>query len=70
MPHKVKNHSDIVRDELSNGIINTDSDALRLYKLNRDEKRKLSQLISGYENLKNDVTEIKSLLLKLLEKNN
>jgi hypothetical protein len=69
MPHKVKDNINLLRLEDSNAIINTDSDSLRLYKIKRENDRKLNRAYNDYEMLKSELTEIKSLLKKVLEKN-
>ena len=69
MPHKVKDNINLLRLEDSNAIINTDSDSLRLYKIKRENDRKLNRAYNDYEMLKSELEEIKSLLLKVLEKN-
>lgn len=69
MPHKVKDNINLLRLDNSNAIINTDSDSLRLYKIKRENDRKLNRAYNDYEMLKSELGEIKNLLLKVLEKN-
>ncbi|MCX6783434.1 MAG: hypothetical protein NTZ20_05650 [Candidatus Levybacteria bacterium] len=69
MPHKVKDNINLLRLDDSNAIINTDSDSLRLYKIKRENDRKLNRAYNDYEMLKSELGEIKNLLLKVLEKN-
>ena len=60
-----------VRDNNSKAILNTDVSALEQYKIARDKKRKeesiLQNCVDDISSLKDDVTEIKNLLLKLSE---
>ena len=60
-----------VRDNNSKAILNTDVSALEQYKIARDRKLKeqsiLQNCVDDISSLKDDVTEIKNLLLKLSE---
>jgi hypothetical protein len=61
-----------VRDNLSKAVLNTDINALEQYKLARDRKLKaddiLKNCVDDINSLKDDIHEIKKLLLKLSEK--
>jgi len=61
-----------VRDNLSKAVLNTDISALEQYKLARDTKLKevsiLQDCVDDINSLKDDIHEIKKLLLKLSEK--
>jgi hypothetical protein len=61
-----------VRDNLSKAVLNTDINALEQYKLTRnkrlEEQLTLQNCVDDISNLKNDMTEIKNLLLKISEK--
>ena len=62
---KVKGHTDLFRDENSGAIININKQevsAARKRKLERREKEK------EFENLKNEVSDIKIMLTKIIEK--
>lgn len=63
---KIKDHENLVRDEASNAVLNTDLSSLQAY---RERRAKSLQMVQDVENLKSDVSEIKSLLLQLIEKN-
>ena len=60
-----------VRDDTSKAILNTDVSALEQYKFSRkqrmNEQNLLRQCVSDVNTLKDDMTEIKNLLLKLSE---
>ena len=60
-----------VRDNISKAIINTDVNALEQYKISRDQKLKeksiLQNCVTDINTLKDDMKEIKNLLLKLSE---
>ncbi len=60
-----------VRDNLSKAVLNTDASALEQYKFAREqrmnEQNLLRQCVSDVNTLKDDMQEIKNLLLKLNE---
>jgi hypothetical protein len=70
MYHKVIDDPDLVRDNISQGIINTNKDELLKYKQKRNKERVLNNIISEHENLKSELIDIKHMLSKLLEKIN
>ncbi len=61
-----------VRDNLSKAVLNTDINSLEQYKLARDKKLQeqstLQSCVNDINTLKNDMQEIKNLLLKISEK--
>ena len=61
-----------VRDTLSKAVLNTDSTGLEAYKIARDkrvqEQNTLQNCVTDINILKDDIQEIKNLLLKLSEK--
>ena len=60
-----------VRDDTSKAVLNTDVSALEQYKFSRkqrmNEQNLLRQCVSDVNTLKDDMQEIKNLLLKLSE---
>ena len=60
-----------VRDNISKAVLNTDKSALEQYKNARDKKKKeesiLQNCVTDINTLKDDMKEIKNLLLKLSE---
>jgi len=62
---KVKDNDDLVRDKNNSAILNVDMDALSKYKMRREQERKRNEEI---DELKKDVSEIKSLLLQMIDK--
>ena len=60
-----------VRDDTSKAVLNTDRNALEQYKFSREqrmnEQNSLRQCINDVNTLKDDMKEIKNLLLKLSE---
>jgi len=68
---KVEGHSHLLRDSKTNSIINTNTVEYQEY-LNRrnvkvDENQKIQHLESDVANIKDDLSEIKSLLKELLK---
>lgn len=63
---KIKDHENLVRDDKSNAVLNTDLSSLQAY---RERRAKSLKMVQDVENLKSDVSEIKNLLLQLIEKN-
>ena len=61
-----------IRDKVSKAVLNTDVSALEQYKIARDRKVKeesiLKNCITDINTLKDDMQEIKNLLLKMSEK--
>ena len=61
-----------VRDTLSKAVLNTDINALEQYKFARDQRLQeqniLQNCVEDISSLKDDMQEIKNLLLKISEK--
>lgn len=66
---KVKDHPNLVRDSKSNAILNVDNAALNKYKEERERLLKINSMVDEHEQMKNDISDIKSMLIKLMEKN-
>ena len=64
---KVQEENQLFRDSYSKGIINADISSLNKYKEARNNLSKIKVIESEQNSLKNEVSEIKSLLYKLLE---
>jgi hypothetical protein len=66
---KVKGHNNLIRDENSNAILNTDSSEYNNYISLRAKRRQGSERIDNMEDdlksLKDDINEIKTLLKAL-----
>lgn len=62
---KVEGHSYLVRDTMSNAIINQNSTEFNNYK-NQKQKRDIQK--NRIDQIESDVSEIKSLLKQLLDK--
>ncbi len=66
---KVKDNKELVRDDVSKAILNTDNESLNLYRARRNREKMLEDVVSKYDNLQNEVSEIKQLLRTFIEKN-
>ena len=68
---RVKGRSDLVRDPLTNAIINTNTNAYEEYisrrQLKKEEVQKINELESEVASIKDDLSEIKLLLRKLVK---
>lgn len=62
---KIEGDSSFIRDMTNKALINTDNQALLAYKKRKHASDSLQQDVS---NLKKEMLEIKSLLIKLLDK--
>tara|TARA_B000000460_G_C21442436_1_gene360071 strand:- start:445 stop:648 length:204 start_codon:yes stop_codon:yes gene_type:complete len=60
-----------IRDNVSNAILNTNTNALEKYKISRNqrvqEKEVLQNCVDDINSLKDDMQEIKNLLIKMSE---
>jgi hypothetical protein len=64
---KVDGHKDLYRDENTGAIINFDSTSYEQYiQLRRNKKRIKQEQKKEIENLKNEINEIKTLLLEFI----
>lgn len=66
---KVKDNSDLVRDDKSTAILNINSEELLAYKTRKKRDQMLTSLVEDNKNLKEELSSIKLLLVKLLENN-
>ena len=70
---KVKDHKDLVRDPVSNGIVNTNQTEYEEYITRRDASIKSKEnevtMKEDLDNLKGEINEIKSLLKELVHGN-
>ena len=64
---KVEGHSHLVRDENSHAIVNTD---IETYRLTMKRREIMKAQRSEINSLRNEVSEIKQLLVQVIEKVN
>tara|TARA_B100000963_G_scaffold79530_1_gene67692 strand:- start:6227 stop:6436 length:210 start_codon:yes stop_codon:yes gene_type:complete len=62
---KVNGHNGLVRDTSTNAILNINKDEIIAARKRKLERRKKEQ---EFENLKNEVGDIKNMLTKIIEK--
>ena len=62
---KVDGHSGLVRDTSTNAILNINKDEITAARKRKLERRKKEQ---EFEDLKNEVGDIKNMLTKIIEK--
>ena len=69
---KVEGHTSLVRDVKTNAIVNNNKNEFQLYMKRRSERNQQSdtmrKTVKEINNLKSELREIKSLLVKALEK--
>ena len=68
----VKDHKHLFRDKKSKSIINTNKSDYETYVRNRDrmnsDKERISNLEEKVDSLQGDISDIKNLLLKIVDK--
>lgn len=68
---KVKNNPDLYRDQRTNAIVNTNineyDNYLKMKKLKENEEERISALEYDLKSVKDDIKEIKNLLLKIAQ---
>lgn len=65
---KIEDVAGMVRDMDTRAIISTDKPALDAYRLRRSQNEQMKQAIDDINMLKNELSEIKSLLVSALDK--
>lgn len=69
---KVENEPNFIRDNSSRGILNTDNSGLIAYKMQKktrlNQDSKINKLKEDVDELKSNISEIKNLLISLLDK--
>lgn len=68
----VKNHDNLYRNSSTNAIVNTNTNGYLTYISNRNklqsDKERIDSLETKVESIKDDINDIKNLLLKLTDK--
>lgn len=67
---KIVDNEDLVRDAKSNAVLNTDLDALDKYKKRRAREKQVNKVVEEVDSLRQEMTEIKSLLMQLVQREN
>lgn len=68
---KVKNKPNLYRDETTNAIVNTDfneyNNYIKMKQLKEKEESRIIELENDLKSVKDDIKEIKNLLIKLAQ---
>ena len=62
---KIKDESDLVKDKNTGAVLNTNLDSLKAY---REKRKKDLEMGNKIDQLENDIGDIKSMLIELLNK--
>lgn len=65
---KVENESNLVRDSVTNAILNTDISAVKKHQHRMQQLTKQTFRDREINNLKQEITELREMLLKLMNK--
>ena len=65
---KVKDAPGLVRDMRTQAVLNTDINGLEAYRRKRNKQQEMNDAISDINNMKADIDQIKSLMMRLLDK--
>ena len=65
---KVENEPALVRDSKSKAILNVNTEALNKYKKEKEQALKIKNMLEEHESMKQDISDIKRMLLQLMEK--
>ncbi|WP_292487095.1 hypothetical protein [Methanohalobium sp.] len=65
---KVKDDENLIRDENTRAILNTDKEGLRAYRAQKAKYKEMDNMKNDIDNIKGEMSEIKSMLKSLLEK--
>jgi hypothetical protein len=65
---KIENNDDIVRDMSTSAVLNVDIQSLKDYKARRARQKEIDRSLDRVDKLESDISEIKSLLVKLLDR--
>jgi hypothetical protein len=72
---KVKDEPSLVRDSKSNAVLNVNNDALNKYKKEKEQALKMKNVIEEHSEIKKqlektqqDISDIKLMLMQLMEK--
>ncbi len=69
MDYRIEGQSDLLKDPSKGSVINTDTTAYQRYMQSKSQNMKFQDAVSDINNLKAEVSEIKTLLTEFLKKN-
>ena len=65
---RIKDKPNLVRDTNTGAILNTDVDAFKLHKKEKELKEQTKQNTKEINSMKSDISEIKNMLKEILER--
>jgi len=65
---KVQDNPDLIRDMGTQAILNTNIDALSAYKKQKAKYREIDQAFNDINNMKQEMSELKTLMQRILDK--
>jgi protein subunit release factor A len=65
---KVQDNPDLIRDMGTQAILNTNIDALSAYKKQKAKHREIDQAFDDINNMKQEMSELKTLMQRILDK--
>jgi cell fate (sporulation/competence/biofilm development) regulator YmcA (YheA/YmcA/DUF963 family) len=65
---KVKENPDLVRDLGNQAVLNTNVDALAAYRKRRDKAKEIDQTINDINTMRQEMSDLKSLMQRILDK--
>lgn len=68
MLQKIQNVSEYVKDDKNSAVLSVDNNSLKAYKARRSQSREYEEAINDINNIKSELSEIKSLLTQLVGK--
>jgi DNA-binding transcriptional regulator GbsR (MarR family) len=63
---QVKDRPDLVKDDVTKAVLNTDATALDAYRRRREAQREVKTMCQEIDDIKNDIADIKSLLREII----
>ncbi len=66
--HRVHGEPHLVRDTKSKAILNVNAEALTAYRKQREQRKKLKEMMESHERIKAELDDVKAILHTILEK--
>jgi len=63
---QVKDRPDLVKDDVTKAVLNTDTASLDAYRKRREAQREVKTMCEEIDDIKNDIADIKSLLKEII----
>jgi hypothetical protein len=65
---KITDNPKLIRDTFSQAIVTTDNDALAAYKAKKRQSRQIQDMSEDINNIRDEMRELKSLLVQIVNK--